>query len=234
MHIVIVEDEPLVLQRIARFTTELLSDVPHKIVTFTTLAEAEEHLSSQEIDLLFLDLNLQGENGFDLLKNQLAQGFHTVIISAYAEKAIEAFEYGVLDFIAKPFTKARIQKALDKIQNNQLRTHYGCRYLSVKKVGMISLVPVSDINYIKADGHYSQLALSTQSESVLHSKNIQAIETLLPKQFERIHRSYIANMNMADKLIVESGSRYHLVLKNGEQLPVSRNKFDLLREKLNA
>lgn len=250
MKIAIVEDEPLVQQRIERFVREHLAQESCRITSFNSLAEAEDFLAQQEIDLLFLDLNLHGQNGFDLLKNQLAQGFHTVIVSAYAEKAIEAYEYGVLDFIAKPFTKERLGKALDKIQNSQLRNHYGCRFLSIKKLGTIELVPVADIQYIKADGHYSQLHLKQEggtkqkglaeqkgvaeqkSASLLHNKSIENVFSLLPEQFERIHRSYIVNMNEVARITIESGSRYHVQLKDDALLPVSRNKFELIRSRL--
>ncbi len=239
MKIIIVEDEPLVQQRIERFVRERLSreqsaQQSFKITCFDSLAEADDFLSQQEIDLLLLDLNLHGQNGFELLKKQLAQGFHTVVISAYAEKAVEAFEYGVLDFIPKPFTQERLNKALDKMQDNQLRSHYGCRFLSIKKLGAIELVPVADIQYIQADGHYSQLYLKQEKSPLLHSKSIENIFSLLPEQFERLHRSYIVNMNEVKRLTIETGSRYQAQLQDGTLIPISRSKFEIIRSKLDS
>lgn len=234
MKVVIVEDEPLVQQRIARFTQAILADKLDKLSTFATLEDAEDYLAQAEVDVLLLDLNLQGQNGFDLLKHQVARAFHTIVISAYAEKAIDAFDYGVLDFIAKPFTQARLQKALERITDNTLRNHYGCRYLSVKKATGIDLVAIADIAYIQADGHYCQLTLKDVGAPLLHSKNIESIQALLPQQFERIHRSYLVNMNLVQRIIIESGSRYQAELKNGELLPISRGKFPDIKAKFDS
>lgn len=237
MNIVIVEDEPLLQQRIARFTQEILGDKCEKLNQFLTLEDAEDFLAQQEIDLLLLDLNLQGQNGFDLLKNQLAQSFHTIVISAYAEKALEAFEYGVLDFVAKPFAKQRLQKALQRVTEKVTTASYGCRYLSIKKTSGIELLLVSDISHIRADGHYSQIYFkqenpnSSQSPN-LHSKNIEKIQDLLPQHFERVHRSYIVDMHYVKRLIIESGSRYHAELKDDTLVPIGRSRFGIIKTKL--
>ena len=234
MKVVIVEDEPLLQQRIVRFTRKILGDQLQYIVQFLNLAEAEDYLAQHEIDLLLLDLNLQGQNGFALLKSQLARAFHTIVISAYAEKAIEAFEYGVLDFIAKPLEEARLAKALARLTDNTLRSHYGCRYLSVKKLSAIELLEVANISYIQADGHYSQIHLISGDEVFLHSKSIEKIYDLLPEQFERIHRSYIANINQVKRLLVESGGRYIAQMPDESQIPVSRSKFQTLKMHLES
>lgn len=229
MRVVIVEDEPLVQQRIARFTHNILGEQLQHVAQFLTLAEAEDYLAENEVDLLLLDLNLQGQNGFSLLKNQLAKAFHTIVISAYAEKAIEAFDYGVLDFIAKPVEEPRLAKALARLTDNTLRSHYGCRYLSVKKLSHIELVEVADIAWLKADGHYTQLHLASSDELFLHSKSIEKIHMLLPEQFERIHRSYIVNINQVKRLLVESGGRYFAQLQDNTSLPIGRTKFQSLK-----
>lgn len=229
MRVVIVEDEPLLQQRIARFTRNILGEQLQHLAQFLSLAEAEDFLAQNEVDLLLLDLNLHGQNGFALLKSQLAKAFHTIVISAYGEKALEAFEYGVLDFIAKPLEEGRLAKALTRLTDNSLRSHYGCRYLSVKKLSAIELVEVANIAYVQADGHYSEIHLIDGDEVFLHSKSIERIQALLPEQFERIHRSYIANINKVQRLLVESGGRYFAELYKGIQLPVSRSKFQVLK-----
>ena len=232
MRVVIVEDEPLLQQRIARFTQEILGTELTRLTPFESLEEAEDFLAQNEIDLLLLDLNLHGQNGFELLKRQVAAAFHTIVISAYAEKAIDAFEFGVLDFIAKPCSKERLAKALHRLTDNALRSHYGCRYLSVKKAAAIELIAVQDITHIQADGHYTQLFLKESGVSVLHSKSIEKIMTLLPAQFERVHRSYIVNMNYVTRLVVESGSRYQAQLQDDTLVPIGRSKYPQLKNRL--
>ncbi|MBQ4837150.1 MULTISPECIES: LytR/AlgR family response regulator transcription factor [Pseudoalteromonas] len=225
MRVVIVEDEPLLQQRIARFTRNILGQKLTHLGQFFTLSEAEDYLADNEVDLLLLDLNLQGQNGFSLLQNQLAKAFHTIVISAYADKAIEAFEFGVLDFIAKPLEEHRLAKALAKLTDNTLRSHYGCRYLSVKKRAAIELIEVANIAWLKADGHYSEIHLINGEEVYLHSKSIEKIQLLLPEQFERIHRSYVVNINQLARIQVESGGRYFAQLRDNTQLPIGRTKY---------
>jgi len=226
MNIVIVEDEPLVLQRIKRLTLDILKSQQPKIQCFTDIDDAENYLLENTVDLLLLDLNLKGRNGFDLLKSNVSAGYHTIIISAYSEKAIEAFQYGVLDFIAKPFTSERLSKSFDRILDKSQRNYYGCRYLSIKKLGVIELISLSDISHIQADGHYSLIHLVNQTEmTALHSKSIEKIMQLLPENFMRVHRSYVVNMNNVNQLLIEPGSQYTVKLNSGVEVPVGRTKY---------
>jgi len=233
MNIVIVEDEPLVQQRTLRLTLEILSTKQPKIICFSNLDDAEVYLAENSIDLLLLDLNLMGRNGFELLKNNVAAAYHTIVISAYADKAIEAFEYGVLDFVAKPYTRERLAKALERLLESAKRSYYGCRYLSIKKVGAIELVAIADISYIQAEGHYSLIHLNNEVDSTaLHAKNIEKIMQLLPANFLRVHRSYIVNMNLVKKLVIEEGSRYSIQLTTAQEIPIGRTKYQAVKQYL--
>lgn len=242
MRIVIVEDEPLIKQRIKRLTQEILTEHQPQIVCFGDIDDADAYLGENTIDLLLLDLNLMGRDGFELLKANVASAYHTIVISAYADKALMAFEYGVLDFIAKPFERKRLEKAFSRLLGGSQNSYYGCRYLSVKKQGIIELIAIKDISYIQAEGHYSLLNLypneaslenNMDSTSYLHNKNIEKIMQLLPMNFLRVHRSYIVNMNNVKKLRIEEGSRYYLQIDNHQQIPVGRTKYKNIKEYLN-
>jgi two-component system response regulator LytT len=87
MRIVIVEDEPLIQQRIKRLTLEILSAHQPHIVCFGDIDDAHDYLHEETIDVLLLDLNLRGRDGFELLKASVAAAYHMIVISAYAEKA---------------------------------------------------------------------------------------------------------------------------------------------------
>jgi two-component system response regulator LytT len=230
MHVLIVEDEPAISERIQRQVSQILGNRLGKLKSFDNLDDAQEYIAEQSIDLLFLDLNLQGEDGFELLGSLTASSFHTVIISAYADKAIQAFEYSILDFIAKPFTKQRLEQAINRILDVKFRQDYGVRYLSIKLAKEIKLIEISDIDYIIAADHYSELVIN--EKKMLHDKSIQKLLLLLPPSFEQIHRSYIVNMNKVLNVIAEGGSKYTLTLKNGEQLPISRSRFSVIKSKL--
>ncbi|MEO1370054.1 MAG: response regulator, partial [Acidobacteriota bacterium] len=100
----IVEDEALVARRLRRLLVDILGADRVEILWSPDLPDARRRLADgTRIDALFLDLNLNGRDGFDLLSEAVAGRFETIVVSAHAERAIEAFEYGVLDFIAKPF-----------------------------------------------------------------------------------------------------------------------------------
>ncbi len=229
MHVVVVEDEPVIAERLRRQVNEILGRRLDKLKQFNNLDDARDYLAGQVIDVLFLDLNLRGESGFDLLKTITAASFHTIIVSACTDEAVTAFEFGVLDFVAKPFTQARLEQAINRLLDVNLRQDYGVRYLSVKQAGIIKLVEVSHIDYIVAAGHYSELV--TGEKTYLYDKAVEKLLAILPPNFERIHRSYIANMNKAGLLIAEAGSRYYLELGDGRRLPVGRSRFKRIKNR---
>jgi two-component system response regulator LytT len=226
MKLLIVEDEPVVASRIQRQIRLIWNDKALEITWKESLDDALDYLSTHEIDLLLLDLNLHGADGFKVLETVTAKSFHTIIISAYSDKAITAFEYGVLDFIAKPFTQSRLAQALQRVVNQRAEhpsiAGAALKHLAVKKNHDFILIAIREITFIKADGHYSVLHLANGNEN-LHSKRIDALLQLLPAQFVRVHRSYVVNWSYVERLAVASGGYYHLVLNGQQQVPVSRS-----------
>jgi two-component system response regulator LytT len=230
VHVLIVEDEPAIAERIRRQLGEVLSDKLERVKWLNNIDDAREYIAERSIDLLLLDLNLYGEDGFDLLKELSAASFHTIIISAHADRAITAFDYGVLDFIAKPFTRERLEQGLNRMLDVNLRHAYGTRFLSVRQAGRIQLIEVEKVDYVVANGHYSDLMIDGKAR--LHDKSIEKLLALLPPSFERIHRSYLVNMNRVSELIVETGGRYFMRLKKGDLLPVGRSRFVTIKNRL--
>ena len=229
IRIVIVEDEPVIARRLQRQLEELLTGQGPVITRFDELDDAQAYLSEQSIDLLLLDLNLHGLDGFDLLRQASAESFYTIIVSAYAEQAIKAFEFGVLDFVAKPFNIERLRQAIDRYLSVEQRANYRAKKIAVKKAGGLRVVDIDDIRYIRADGHYTQLVTASGAEH-LHDKAIDKIEKLLPANFVRIHRSYIVDMARVIEWRVASGGSYQLILACGAELPVSRSRYKAVRE----
>src|SRR5690606_27720519 len=156
--------------------------------------------------------------------------FHTIIVSAYADRAITAFEYGVLDFIPKPFDLERLRRGVTRFEDIGSRQTCGARYLSFKQAGTIKLVEVEKLDYVVANGHYSDLI--SGDETRLHDKSIERLLAILPPNFERIHRSYLVNMNRVSELIIESGGRYWVKLTSGKLLPLGRSRFADIKQKL--
>ena len=228
MRLLIVEDEHSVAQRLIRLSTEILEQGSVKIKHFSNLDDANDYLASHTIDLLMLDLNLQGRDGFTLLKQSVAGSFHTIVVSANFDRAIEAFEYGVLDFVAKPFTKARLQKALERFTSGKKEESTHTRFVSVKKTHEIKVIPLQDVEYVKAADCYSELYL-TNGEVHLHDKSLNQLEAILPPTFERVHRSYISRMNRVTSIKQSSGPTFELILECGFHVPVSRSKAKAIK-----
>src|SRR5690606_35785413 len=114
MNVLIVEDESRIARRIERMTCDILGNALQSITHINTLHEALKFIENSSLDIVLLDLNLNGDNGFDLLTTAVSGSFHTIIVSAYKDQAITAFEYGVLDFVPKPFNRDRLEQAFNR------------------------------------------------------------------------------------------------------------------------
>ncbi len=230
MNILMVEDETRIAKRIERLTRAILGDILQSLTHINTLTEAIEYMDSNTPDLVLLDLNLNGQDGFDLLKQVVSKSFHTIIISAYKDQAIKAFEYGVLDFVPKPFNQKRLEQAFNRALAQEPPRDNPIKYLAVKKRQQVQLVPIEELRYIKGAGSYTELFLLDGSKE-LHDKSLDKLEQLLSPTFERIHKSYLVKMSEIKGITVKSGSKYWAELKSGDQLPVGRTKYKDLKAK---
>lgn len=228
MHILIVEDESRIAKRIERMTRDIFGDALQSLKHINTLQGALRYIENNSLDVVLLDLNLNGDNGFDLLATIVSKPFHTIIVSAYKEQAITAFEYGVLDFVPKPFNRERLEQAFNKTISS-VKTN-DIKFLAVKKRQRIQLFPVADVLYIKGAGVYTELFLA-DGRKELHDKSLEKLEQLLSHSFERIHKSYLVKISEVKHVIIESGSKYMAELENGELIPIGRTKYKNLKVK---
>lgn len=219
IRILIVEDEPPIAEDIEEGCRAILGERIAAIRSFFDLEAARDYLTAQRVDLCLLDLNLSGENGFELLKGIVGQSFHTIVVSAYTDRALQAFEYGVLDFIPKPFDIHRLKMALERFDS--VTTGARTRYLVVRKRNENHLLPVEKVRYFKADGYLVEAHLMDRQMEVL-DKSLSRLEQILPEAFLRIHRSYIVRLDEVASYRHSGGGVYTLLLKNGESLPLSR------------
>jgi two-component system response regulator LytT len=231
MRVLVVEDEPVVARRIARLTREILGDRLESISVWSTFSEAEEALGRSPVDVLLLDLDLSGRNGFDLLPRAVAGPCQTIVISANTSRAIEAFEHGVVDYIAKPFNRERLVLAFERVESRSRQDGRAIRVLAVRKRDGVLLVPVADVVFIKAAGPYAELHLEN-GRMELHSKSLDGLLSSLPKDFTRIHKSYIVRESRIARLIAREGSRYEIELDSGTRLPMGRTRCSALRARL--
>ena len=219
MRVLIVEDEPLVRQRLLRQASEHAGS-KMRFDAVGDLADAEEHLARASYDGVLLDLNLEGEDGFELLRRCCARSFHTVVVSAHAERALEAFALGVLDFVAKPFNRERLGLALDRLAGAAQYRPGAMRWLSVWRPRGTALVSLDDVLAFRADGEHSEVVLAARSE--IHDKPLGRLFSLLPMEFVRCHRTWLVNLRHVQHFSALPGSRWRLRMSNGAELPVGR------------
>ncbi|MFK7951910.1 MAG: LytR/AlgR family response regulator transcription factor, partial [Ekhidna sp.] len=200
------------------------------LIHINTLNEALTFIENNSLDLVLLDLNLNGDNGFELLMKAVSESFHTIIISANKDQAITAFEHGVLDFVPKPFNRDRLEQAFSRAIAKAKPENDKTKVLAIKKRGRIQLVSLEKVLYVKGAGAYTELFL-TDGAKELHDKSLEKLEQLLTHSFERIHKSYLVKMSEVKGIIVKSGSKYLVELKNGESLPIGRTKYKDIKAK---
>ncbi|PII20403.1 DNA-binding response regulator [Stenotrophomonas sp. LMG 10879] len=231
MRILIVEDEPLVQQRLLRMCSEL-AGARARFDAAADLEAAGDRLQRSVYDGLLLDLNLGGDDGFELLRRAVAGRYQCVVVSAHRERALQAFEHGVLDFVPKPFSRERLAQALERLLDASRYRPGRARYLGIWRAQGTTLVELADVQWIRADGDYSELRMR-DGRIELHDKSLAGLGPLLPPEFVRCHRSHVVNLRHVRSLHAASGSRYWVVLSDGTELPVGRAHVAALRTELN-
>lgn len=230
MHILIIEDETRIAKRIERMVSVYFMNSLKSLKVIDNLREAKTHIQNNALDLVLLDLNLNGESGFEVLKTAVSNAFHTIIISAHSHQAILAFEYGVLDFVSKPFNQDRLDKAFQRLIAIDKNTVVEAKYLAIKKRSGIHLITVKEVLFFKGAGAYTELYLQNGTKE-LHDKSLEKLEQLLPHTFFRIHKSYLVKLSEIKEIIVKSGSKYLAELHDGTILPIGRTKYKELKSK---
>lgn len=228
MRILIVEDELPTAEDIKLLLKNLLGEKISSIHIETTLNNAFLYLSEKAIDILILDLNLHGRNGFELLKNIVSKSFHTIIISANIDKAIEAFEYGVLDFIPKPYSEDRILKAFDRLKDSHAIEGNAIKYFSVQDNNKIKVISLTEIKYFKGANVYVELHLNN-GKVELYNKTLNDLLILLPSNYVRLHKSYIVDIRSVKTINNYGAGKYEIELNTGDVLPLSRKFYKIFK-----
>ena len=198
---------------------------------------AVEQLLSNEIDLLLLDIELKESTGFDLLEK--LEGYfsgHIVFITAFDDYAIKAFEVGALDYLLKPFSVNRFNQCIDRLKNHKESTDIKRilelinvqkdNHLRIVEGNKIHLINENELKFIKGDGYYSEFNL--ENEKRLIRQSLKELESSLPDQFVRIHKSFIINLNKVIRLINHK-SNLKLILEDATEFMVSSSYRQTIR-----
>jgi two-component system LytT family response regulator len=199
--------------------------------------KAIEQLRTSRCDLLFLDVQMPGCDGFDLLEMLGCELPPAVIfVTAYDEYALRAFEAGALDYLLKPFDDARFRRALDrakdKLKHFSLRPKIAER-LAVKTGGELMFLNVADVDWIESVGYYACLHVGA-STHVLRRSLLELERNLDGELFMRIHRSIIVNLERIHKLELQDGGDYEVVLREGDRLRLSRRFRRALLDRMSS
>ena len=220
MRIAIVEDEAPIARRLERAVRGILGDRIEALTLVPTLESAFELVRTQPLDLVFLDLNLDGRDGFELLAEAAASRFRTIVVSAYEEQAIRAFEIGVTDFLAKPWNETRLRLALERATGSGDAPPARAKRLAVRMGTRVELIELDHVIAIRGADDYSELRL-VDGSSRLHEKTLAALEQVLPPEFMRVHRSWIVSLSRVRGWAPAPGGRATLEVGEG-RIPVGR------------
>jgi len=209
-----------------------------EIVECDSGVRAIEQIRRSKTDLLFLDVQMPGCDGFDVLE-MLGNDLPPVVVfvTAYDEYALRAFEAGVLDYLLKPFDNARFRRALDRAKDKL--AHYpsqrrpSAERLVVKTRGELQFLNVADVDWIESAAYYACLHIGT-STHVLRRTLLELERDLDADTFMRIHRSIIVNLKRIHKLELQDGGDYEVVLQSGDRLRLSRRFRKPLLDRLSA
>jgi two-component system, LytTR family, response regulator len=201
-------------------------------------SEAIEQIKKSKPDLVFLDVQMPGCGGFDMLEMLGSDLPSTIIfVTAYDEYALRAFEAGALDYLLKPFDDARFKRALDRAKdkiahNNPQRSHAAER-LVVKSRGEVLFLNVADIDWIEAVGYYACLHVGSDTH-IMRRTLLELERDLSESQFVRIHRSTIVNLDRIHGLEIQEGGEYEVVLKSKVRLRLSRRFRKRLQDRMGS
>ena len=195
---VIVDDDPTALTLLAHYTTS--TSWLNLVQTFNNPVEAANYLhgNSADIDLAFLDIEMPGLTGMQMLST-IKDLPPVILTSARENYAVQAFDYKVLHYLLKPIEYSRFLRALEKVDNsNQLTDKHNPDYIFVRENGVITKVRLDSIIYFEALGDYVKVHCREKMHVVYTT--MKKIEEKLSDnpQFTRIHRSYYININYLD------------------------------------
>lgn len=245
LRVVIADDEPLARQRIE----DLLPNAEIAGIA-STGDEAVEIIRRTRPDLVFLDVQMPGKTGLEVVEAIGADQMPaTILVTAFDQFALKAFEVAAVDYLLKPFDDERFAQALERarksieLQETGRMTRRLLEFLRqeppkefldripVESRGQVRVVPVDSIDYITASGPYAELQAGDKTYAV--RERMQTLEEQLdPSIFFRIHRSAIVRLDRIDTLLHRPGGDYAVRLKDGTVLDVSRARRDELEQRL--
>ena len=244
MKAIIIDDEPLARSIVKEYLQqhagiELIAECNDGF-------EGVKAINQYQPDLIFLDIQMPKINGFEMLE-LIDNPPQVIFTTAFEEYAIKAFETHAVDYLLKPFSKDRFDKALQKLMQQQQqkpavektkeiieeagKSPVQSNRVVVKDGGKIKIIPVTQIQYLEAADDY--VKIHTAEGAFLKKKTMQFFEdSLAAFHFVRVHRSYIINTQLITRIDAYEKDSHLVLLSSGTRVPVSKQGYAKLKEVL--
>ena len=232
MKVIIIDDS-----RLARNELKRLLSVHSQIEILDEAGNAEEAKEKIELlkpELIFLDIQMPGKTGFDLLE-MLEYIPKVIFTTAYDEYALKAFEFNALDYLLKPVDKSRLAEAILKSEQSvdENSEKDNSQYLSdqffIKDGNKCWFVNINDIKYFETEGNYSKVFFENNSPLIPRSLNYLE-ERLDPNLFFRANRSQILNIKWIFNISITANGSLKVILKDKTEIEISRRKASVFKD----
>jgi len=243
---VIIDDEPNNIENLRSIINTYCSEI-EIVATALNAADGINAIKAHQPDLIFLDIQMPGASGFDVLKAFTPVNFEVIFITAYDQYGIQAIKFSALDYLLKPIDitefKLAIHKATEKIgarkQNHSIENLLAYIKSGQREIPKIALPTLNETMYIKvtdiirceAENNYTTFYLQN-GEHILVCKTLKEFADLLQQhQFIRTHQSHLVNLHFVKSYLKEDGGT--LLLNDQTKIPISRQKRDKVKQELN-
>lgn len=238
---IIIDDEPLARSIVNEYLQSFLQ--VQVVQECSDGFEGVKAIQQHQPDLIFLDIQMPKINGFEMLE-LVEQPPAVIFTTAFDEYALKAFETHAVDYLLKPFSKERFDKAVEKfidqsaLQQQRKNTQNllqsptdlpaQTERIVVKTAGKIRIIPISSIEYVEAADDY--VKVHTPDGSFLKNKTMAFFEKSLPAdQFVRTHRSYIINVQQITRIEPYEKENHLAILRSGTKIPISQSGYGKLK-----
>jgi two-component system LytT family response regulator len=243
---IIVDDELKSRESLKILIEEFCNDVS-VVASCKDVTEATERIEALKPDLVFLDIQLKRETGFDLLSRYEECPFDVIFTTAYSEHAIQAFKFSAIDYLLKPIDIEELRSAIERVQKRkknfvgehirQFIQNLNAPSRDNYKLGLpvsdgLIFVKVDHILYCEASSNYTEITMADNKKYVVTRTLKEYDELLSGQNFYRIHHSYLINLNGVKKYIKGDGG--YVVMSNDQSLPVSKRKRDGFLERISG
>jgi len=247
IRVILADDEELARERLRQVLRE--ENEIEIVAECAGGAETVDAVLRLQPDLLFLDIQMPGMDGFAVIKKLTAQNLPLVIfVTAYDEYAVQAFELHACDYVLKPFKKNRFRETLAHAKSQlHLRNNAGyaqrittlletmqrpyLERISIKETGRLFFIKTAEIEWFKAEDNY--IRVHSGGKSYLIRQTMRTLEEQLdPHRFIRIHRTAIVNVEKIRELQQWFQRDYRVILQDGTKLPLGRSYRNHLRSVL--